>query len=389
MRFLSADLMLMPDGFKSGLGMNVDESGRIIEIVSVDAGKTQADILAGILIPGWINAHCHLELSHMKGMISRGTGLGAFGLEVVRRRNEHSESDIIHSAKHQEALLVKSGTKGVGDISNLSLTAEIKSKSELNWMTFVECIGLHPSRAATILEEAASKKNTFLHSSNSFSELAAHAPYSVSRELMNGISAATESVTSIHFMESKDELSFMLDKSGPFSKLYEFLGLDLGFFPANTDSIEWIQPLMNARHKTLLIHATMMQEWDATRLKRMHGNPVVCLCPRANLYIENRLPDIPMMIEHEFEIVIGTDSLASNDDLDLFNEVRTIQQHFPEIPLSDILCWATKNGANVLGWGNELGTFETGKRPGFILIENAYNADGKLSNETTTRVIHP
>jgi cytosine/adenosine deaminase-related metal-dependent hydrolase len=95
----------------------------------------------------------------------------------------------------------------------------------------------------------------------------------------------------------------------------------------------------------------------------------LCLCPKANLYIENRLPNIPLFVNEGMKLTLGTDSLASNDSLSILEEMKTISKHFPQISFETMLNWATKNGAELLGMEKEIGTIEKEKTPGLNLIK--------------------
>lgn len=101
---------------------------------------------------------------------------------------------------------------------------------------------------------------------------------------------------------------------------------------------------------------------------------VYCLCVNANLYIENKLPPVEMLLNHNCHIVIGTDSYSSNWQLSIVKELKTIRDHFPALKPETILQWATLNGAKALQWDDELGSFEKGKKPGIVLLENNFDA---------------
>ena len=109
----------------------------------------------------------------------------------------------------------------------------------------------------------------------------------------------------------------------------------------------------------------------------------MCLCPNANLYIEDRLPDIPLFMKHNSLIVFGTDSLASNYQLSILEEMKTIKKAFPYISTSEMLVWATSNGAKALAFEDNLGDFTRGKKPGVVLFENI--TDGEITRQSTSR----
>jgi cytosine/adenosine deaminase-related metal-dependent hydrolase len=113
-----------------------------------------------------------------------------------------------------------------------------------------------------------------------------------------------------------------------------------------------------------------------------------CLCPNSNIYIENKIPPLDLLLEEGCEIVIGTDSLASNLNLSILEELKTIQLNFLNIPIEDLIYWATINGAKALGKEDEYGKIEVGKKPGLLLIQNVDLQNMKLLPESyVTRLI--
>ena len=199
-----------------------------------------------------------------------------------------------------------------------------------------------------------------------------HAPYSVSKELFKLIrkhSDAEHNLISIHNQECEDENKFYRYKLGGFLELYEHFGIDISHFkPQARNSLQSIIPLLTNKQQVLLVHNTCTNLKDIYFIKRFDRKINWCFCPNANLYIENRLPKIPLFIDQGFNITLGTDSLASNDSLCILSEMRTIQKKFPAISTAKLLEWATINGASFLGIDDEKGTLEPGKTPGLNLI---------------------
>jgi cytosine/adenosine deaminase-related metal-dependent hydrolase len=322
----------------------------------------------GILTPGFVNTHCHLELSHLKGKIAQYTGLPEFVEQVIRQRNL-SEEEVLQAMKAADEGMYQDGIAAVGDISNQLISREIKLASPIKYHTFIEILGFNPSRASSILESALNLKKDFNPLKAS---IVPHAPYSVSTELFKELAnyALThENLGSIHNQETEEETLFFKDKSGAFLKLYQFLGLDISFFtPSGQSSLQTILPLLSPQ-KTLLVHNTVSSLADVEFAEATHQNLYWCLCPNANLYIENRLPDVRKLMKAGVKLTLGTDSLASNHSLNIMDEMRTLQQQ-QKIEFSDLLTWATINGAEFLGINDQLGSLEIGKKPGINLINS-------------------
>ncbi|MBL7726847.1 MAG: amidohydrolase family protein, partial [Dinghuibacter sp.] len=203
-----------------------------------------------------------------------------------------------------------------------------------------------------------------------------HAPYSVSPELFSLIFSQPQQVVTLHNQESEAEQAFFQSKTGPMLQLYEQLGIDLSFFqPSGKSSLQTVAPYFRNTESLLLVHNCFTGEGDVELVGRATNNRATnegsisfCLCPNANLYIGNPLPDADLLLRSGVRICLGTDSLASNHQLSIWEEIKTLQRHRPQIPLDTLLQWATLNGALALKMNDELGSFEPGKKPGVLLI---------------------
>ena len=207
-----------------------------------------------------------------------------------------------------------------------------------------------------------------------------HAPYSVSAELFQELAeyaGSQDGPLSIHNQETADENAFFEQKTGGFLSLFEFLGQDIGFYqPSGKTSLQTYLPLLSPALKTLLVHNTYTSAADIAYATGIHPNLYWCLCPHANLYIENMLPDVDMLRAAGLRITLGTDSLASNDGLSILSEMNLLQKRF-NVPVEELLKWATFNGAEFLGIEERFGSFENGKQPGINLVDFT-EEDGKV-----------
>jgi cytosine/adenosine deaminase-related metal-dependent hydrolase len=132
----------------------------------------------------------------------------------------------------------------------------------------------------------------------------------------------------------------------------------------------------------ILVHNTFTDEITIEKVKN-RGKLFWCLCPNSNMYIEQALPPVRMLMEKDCNIVIGTDSLASNTRISILEELKTLQLNFPEIPLQTLVEWSSLNGAKALCQDKEYGSIEPGKKPGLILIENADLHNLRLTAESS------
>ncbi|MFM6954287.1 MAG: amidohydrolase family protein [Sphingobacteriaceae bacterium] len=338
---------------------------------------------SGILVPGFINTHCHLELAHLKGQLAEKKGLVEFIKGVVALR-AFDETEILAAMQKADTEMYNNGIVAVGDISNKLISKSVKEKSKLFYHTFIELIGLNPDNAETIFAAGKELKEAFGSQSVSITP---HAPYSVSKELVRLIehySKHRENLFSIHSQESDEENKFYRYKAGKFLELYEFFQQNLDFFrPQARNSLQHFLPIFPENQRILLVHNTYTRAKDLYFVKRFPHEVYWCFCPKANLYIEDRLPKVDLFVHDEFKLTLGTDSYASNNTLCILEELKTIHEHFPQLKLTNTIKWATLNGADYLGLASKLGSLERGKQPGLNLI--MYTHDLSLTPSSTVK----
>lgn len=368
------------DGYRflpQGTVLEVAEDGTILGKKEEGIGNS-ADVMhyEGILCPGFVNAHCHLELSHMKGMVPKGTGLVRFLQTVVTQRGSFTEEQI-KAARHEAyAELLRNGTVAVGDIANTSDTLDIRQLGKLHIYSFIECLGFTQTHAHQRLDYSKSVYEAYaaqaINDRTLHQSIVPHAPYSVSEALFKLIdSFQPNALLSVHNQECSSEDEYYRTKSGQMRELFGMLNINDDFFqPSGISSVRTYGEWLSSSHALLLIHNTHTKLADAAYIKERFPSAAFCLCPNANLYIEGSLPDIPMLADSGVPICIGTDSLASNDQLSILEELQTIQQHFPQIGWEILLQWATSGGAKALQMDDMIGSFEHGKKPGVVQVYN-------------------
>ena len=358
----------------------VDAEGTIVDIVNEDTAGDAIEQFDGLLCPGLINCHCHLELSHLRGKITEKTGLVDFVFTVITQR-EFPIDSILEAIAGAEDEMKQNGIVAVGDICNNAHTLSQKEKNRLHYHNFIEVSGWLPQVASARLKKSLEIYEQFKRSSFNESSLAPHAPYSVSRELWQLlVPFFRNNLTSIHNQETDWEDEFFKTGSGEAIRMFQLMKLAHDFFrPSGKTSLQTCLPDLLRAKSVLLVHNTRTREEDLAFVGQTNVNDRLywCLCPNANLYIENQLPPVPMFMNHDCQMVLGTDSLASNHSLNILGEMKTIINHFPDIPQLEILRWATINGAKALQLEKILGSFDKGKQPGVVLIgstpENTIN----------------
>jgi cytosine/adenosine deaminase-related metal-dependent hydrolase len=366
-RYLSADRIFNGLEFLPNYSVLVlDENLQFVEYLDRSMVKnSQIEHHTGIITPGFVNAHCHLELSHMHNMIPQKKGFLEFAKSIIGKRNSVPTEHMLSAAEHADLAMQKNGIVAVGDISNINLTFPIKQKSKVYYHTFVELIGLNPVQAQPMLLYGIGLLNE-MKALGLNGSLAPHAPYSCSAELIKAISdhnSQNNSSTSIHNQESEAENKFLRGEKSDFDDLYKFLQLDISWFqPKFKSALASYLKHLNSK-KNILVHNTFSSEDD---LRSVHGNVFWCLCPTANLYIEDTLPNYDHLLKNTQQICFGTDSLASNSDLNLVKEASIFYNKTGRLELS--LRGMTGNAAKALGIEDRFGSFINGKHTGVNLI---------------------
>lgn len=361
-----------------------DEKGKIIDIVEEANAGDDVQKFDGIICPGLVNAHCHLELSHLKNIIPEKTGLVDFVFKIVTQRNKFTEEFILQSIANGEQEMIDNGIVAVGDICNGSSTLHQKQKNNLAYYNFIEVSGWVPDVAQQRFQEGISIAGKFKIQNSEFKiSIVPHSPYSVSENLWNILKSSFQHKTiTIHNQETKAEDELFKNGTGDFIRMYEMMNMDNSFYkPYRKSSVQTYLHHFEKAENVILVHNTFTGEEDIQFIQQQHQNYFFCLCPQANRYIENALPPVHLLKKNNCNIVLGTDSLASNHSLNLLDEIKLLQESFPDILLAELLQWATINGAKALQMDGELGSFEKDKYPGINLIENLQ--DNKIVDITT------
>ena len=364
-----------------------DDAGKILDVdVRENHNPADVEFHKGIIVPGFINTHCHLELSHMLGKVQTGTTLIPFITNVVTKRQ--ATPQIIQKAiENAEKQMLKEGIVAVGDISNTSDTFAQKNKGNLYYHTFVEMFDFLQD------ENAESEFGKYKHifdfakpTNKHKVSMVPHAPYSVSESLFSKINAENESeniTVSIHNQETQPEQDLFLHGTGAFYDFYGAFGISLDKFKVpKTTAIHYALAHLNPKVRNLFVHNTLTSRADIAAAQKWSEQVYWATCPNANLYIENRLPNYQNFLDENARLTIGTDSLTSNWQLSVLEEMKTIARFQSYLPFTMLLEWATLNGAKALGFDATLGSIDVGKTPGL----NGLNTDVNGNLKANTRV---
>jgi cytosine/adenosine deaminase-related metal-dependent hydrolase len=385
MRRFSADYIYTLDGDAIENGVVVtDDNGKILAITDEGfALDPNIERHQGVIVPGFINTHCHLELSHLLGKIPQKTGLIPFIKNVIKQRQEN-EDVILHAMKVADEQMWQNGIVAVGDISNQAISTQIKEYSKIKYHTFIEMLGFDKDYANDIFDKALNLKANF---STTSSSLTVHAPYSCSKDLLKKLKTyckEQENKISIHMQESEDENALYGYKQGAFLDFYKEFKINVDYFKASArTSIQTIVPILPKRQDVLLVHNTYTKVKDIFFVNRLNYQISWCFCPNANLYIENKVPAFENFLQSNCAITLGTDSLASNKQLCILSEMIVIKEHMKNVDLQLLLKWACLNGAKFLGIDDNYGSITIGKKPGLNLLQNLTN--NHISANTTVK----
>lgn len=372
-RKIASHYALINDRLERNIIIEVDDRTitAIEQTENID-NRAGVEFYPGILTAGMVNAHCHLELSYLRGAIAEGSGFAGFAGAIGRVRNNFSTEERLHAASVADARMWEEGIEAVADIANDRLVMPIKERSAIHYHTFIEFFGLnnHDIEAARTM---ATSENC---------SLTPHSIYSVQDKPFRTICGEGEAPLSLHFLESDDEKA-LYNGHGSLHDWYERQGWPTDFLLYGTPA-ERVVRSIPANRRMLLIHNVKASAEDVATINRHFTNGVYwVLCPESNRFISRTAPPTDMLRQEGAKIAIGTDSLASARHLSMVENMRLLG----DIPLDELLLWATRNGAEALGLEDRLGDLRVGTAPGIVLIENADLHNMLLTPETRSRRI--
>jgi cytosine/adenosine deaminase-related metal-dependent hydrolase len=324
------------------------------------------------VLPALVNAHVHLELSWMRGLVPRAGRFTDWVPAMLRRRAAAPGAEEVQRAVDAAiAELRASGTGLVGDISNSLATVAPLRRSALEGVVFHEVLRLAADGADDVLDAALRAQERWGTDGRFPVSLAPHAPYSVSPRLFQGLRAAQARTpflpSSVHVAESPEEVELLRSGHGPWRALLEQLGAwDPAWVPPAASPVTYLDRMGVLGDRLLAVHAVQCGDGDLATLKARGATAVTC--PRSNDYVGVGDPPVGRFYASGLAVAVGTDSLASNDDLNLFAELARLRHLAPEVPAASIVESATMAGARALGLEAVAGSIEPGKRASLIAV---------------------
>lgn len=374
-RRIASHYALIDGELQRDIVVEVDASGQITAIercTSID-NRASVEFYPGILIPGMVNAHSHLELAYLRGAIAEDTGFAGFARAIGQVRGNYTTEERRRAAASADALMWEEGVQAVVDIANDDLVMDIKERSQIEYHTMFEFFGINNTNVEELNALAAQYANA---------SVTPHSTYSVSDAPFKAIADGSTAPLSLHFLESDDEEA-LYHRAGSLWAWYERMGWRCDFLHYGSPA-ERITESIAPEYRLFLVHATRVTKRDIQAIdSHFTTRPTWVLCPESNRYISRLMPPIDLLRSMGCKIAIGTDSLASARDLSMVDNMRQLG----DIPLNELLTYATINGAIALGLEAEIGSIEVGKRPGLVVIQNTDLSTLRLTEESYSRRI--
>ena len=347
------------------------------EISDLGAGQSPdaADLGRAVILPALVNAHTHLELSYLEGRVPSGTAFIPWVRSLMALRRTYanpSDPEILAAARRSITAARAAGTGLIGDVSNTLVTVPLLREAAMPAQVFHELVGFSVAdpvarvTAATAAQQAAGEDQREVRVA-----LAAHAPYSVSPGLFHAIRAAIDEhpapVSTVHLGESPEEVQFLKSGSGPFRTLLEDFGVWVpDWKPPGASPVNYLSELGFLDRCVLAVHGVQFDGDDLTRLAAL--GCAIASCPRSNVHVGVGSPPLEAFYAMDVNVAFGTDSLASVADLNLFAELKEARRIAPRVPARRLLESATLVGARALGFGEQFGSIEPGKRASLIAV---------------------
>ncbi len=354
------------------------DRGRIIAFGHSRPGDFTAsdeiDLGEVAVLPGLVNAHTHLELSWMRGRIPETEDFDGWIRRIIELKNESARHGDAVAAAIDDAIREARafGTVLVGDITNTLASSGPLSANGMAAVVFHELLGFRSEDAATLMQEAATRLQRAPASELVRHTLAAHAPYSVSPALFGLIRAALQrdpfARTSVHLGESPAEIEFLKSGTGPCRTGLERMGKwDPPWVAPRCGPVEYLDRMGFLDDRILVVHGV---QFVAAELKRLAAlGSTLVTCPRGNIRTGAGTPPIEAFFGSGVRVAVGTDSLASVPDLNVFAELEEMRRLAPALPARTLIESATINGARALGFDRDFGTIDSGKCDALIAVQ--------------------
>lgn len=381
MRYFSAEYVfpVSSEPLRNGVVVTDDEGTvqRVCDKTSLDPSETEQLVeLDGVIVPGFVNSHCHIELSHLKGAFTKGSGMSGFINQINALRDSVDRAGRLAAIEREMNNLYEQGVSAMADISNCDESFQAKAASPMYTRTFIELFGTDPNESDALVEGAL-KLSEKAASMGIDAAPTPHSCYTMCAELLQKSAQAglERGFISYHSQESAQEEDMIMFGKGELYDNYRGRNLPVPEVTGKPALVYFVDKLLGfsgsaVKGNILLVHNVVVNQQSIDYALKHLESPYWAICPLSNIFIHNQLPPLDLMRSNALKITIGTDSLSSNDSLSMVDEMLTVQKHFPHIPFAEILRWATLNGAEFLKRDTVLGSLDPGKRPGIVHISD-------------------
>jgi cytosine/adenosine deaminase-related metal-dependent hydrolase len=366
-----------------------DADGRIISVGHCAPGET---VSPGALVPGFVNAHCHIELSHLHKKFRKGTGMAGFIDQINELRDWAGRETKVQLTRQWMDKMWDDGVSAMADISNDDSSFEVKKEHPIYTRTFLEVFGSEPHMCEGVMNEVA-QLQAIADETGIDAAPTPHSCYTMSPQLLSASAAKglESGYLSYHSQESQEEEELLMSGSGAMYENRKRSGMSTPPVTGESSLRYFLDRLADVKQAPydehiLLVHNVCLQQSDIDALKKVMNNPFFAICPLSNIFIHNALPPIDLMRANGLDIALGTDSLSSNDDLDMMKELACLHANFPHVPMQELLTWASLNGARFLGKEDIYGSLTTGKRPGIVRVSDI-DAEGFITADSRSKRI--
>ncbi len=366
-----------------------DEDGTIISVGECSADE---EVLPGALVPGFVNAHCHVELSHLHGKFRKSTGMAGFIDQINALRDWAGHDVKVELTRKWMDKMWNDGVSAMADISNDDSSFEVKKSHPMYTRTFLEVFGSEPEMCDGVMVDVR-ELNEKAKSCGIDAAPTPHSCYTMSPQLLSASAAAglESGFLSYHSQESQEEEDLLISGSGAMYENRKRSGMSTPPVTGQSSLKYFIDRLAAAlpapyEQNILLVHNVCLKQDDVDAIRKVMKNPYFAICPLSNIFIHDAMPPIALMRENGLAIALGTDSLSSNDDLDMVKELACLHEAFPEVPMAEMFGWACLNGARFLKKDDVLGTLVPGKRPGIVLVKDI-DENGFVTSESRSERI--
>ena len=367
-----------------------EADGRIISVGKCEDGE---NVMPGALIPGFVNTHCHVELSHLHKKFRKGTGMAGFIDQINELRDWAGREVKEMLVREWMDKMWNDGVSAMADISNDDSSFEVKRTHKMYTRTFLEVFGSEPEMCEEVMNDVLELKKV-ADAAGIDAAPTPHSCYTMSPQLLSASAAKglEDGFLSYHSQESQEEEDLLISGTGAMYENRKRSGMSTPPVTVESSLKYFLTRLGEAKEAPydehiLLVHNVCLQQGDIDALKKVMNNVYFAICPLSNIFIHNALPPIDLMRSNSLMITVGTDSLSSNDDLDMVKELICIHENFPHVPMDEILSWACLNGARFLAKEEQFGSLTPGKCPGIVLVDGIDENGFVTSDSRSRRVI--